>query len=243
MHQCEVVISDNLDCSPLLQIRDAQAQGSVLNQNSQPTAYGTGVPIAPSGMNFVQVDFNMVNNADSPSYSLPNRQRSSHLGGPGSIGRVTSVSDSLSPSGSDKPPSPANERNHSSRTNSTKDASSHSSFTPPSTTNASDSNDQRQGSVSTSKKSQGTGQTPSAFGTGTFFNNNAMDNSFASFQPEFFGQPMGSSSGFTMNNFEIPGVDINMSTGMTPMASDSDWNRIMEDMDRFASKNNAQNNG
>ena len=70
-----------------------------------------------------------------------------------------------------------------------------------------------------------------------------MDNNFANFQPEFFGQPMGTSTGFTLNNFEMSGVDINMSTGMTPLATDSDWNRIMEDMDRFAAKNNAQNNG
>jgi hypothetical protein len=69
-----------------------------------------------------------------------------------------------------------------------------------------------------------------------------MDSNFTNFQPEFFGQPMGASTGFTMNNFEMGSVDINMSTGMTPLATDSDWNRIMEDMDRFAAKNNAQNN-
>ena len=68
-----------------------------------------------------------------------------------------------------------------------------------------------------------------------------MDNNFANFQPEFFGQPMGASPGFVMNSFDMSGVDMNMSTGMTPMATDQDWNRILEDMSRFAEKNNGQN--
>ena len=234
--QCEVTISDNLECSPLFEIRDSQNPAAPMNQGSRPTAYSTGLPINPNGVSSVQVDFNMATSADSPSYSLPNRQRSGP-GGPASIGRVTSISDSLSPSGSDNAPSPANDRNGSSRTNSSKDASSHSSFTPPSVTNTNDLNSQRNGSIATS------GQTPPAFGAGTFFgNNNGMDNNFPNFQPEFFGQPMGSGQGFTMNNFDMNGIDVNMSTGMTPMATDQDWNRILEDMSRFADKN-AQNSG
>ena len=71
-----------------------------------------------------------------------------------------------------------------------------------------------------------------------------MDNNFSNFQPEFLGQPMGmSTASFSMSNFEMPNMDVNMSTGMTPLATDSeDWNRIMEDMDRFAARNNAGNN-
>ena len=191
-----------------------------------------------NGNNNVQVDFNMANNADSPSYSLPNRQRAG-FNGPGSVGRVTSISDSLSPSGSDNAPSPAN--NSSSRTNSSKDASSHSSFTPPSTTHTNVSGGQRNGSVSVTQ-TQETGQTPSAF-SNSFFGV-GMDNNFSNFQPEFLGQPMGmSTASFSMSNFEMPNMDVNMSTGMTPLATDSeDWNRIMEDMDRFAARNNAGNN-
>jgi hypothetical protein len=188
----------------------------------------------PNSVSSIQVDFNMATSADSPSYQLPQRQRSTQYGLPGAINRVTSMSDSQSPSGSDQAPSPANDRLGSSRTTSTKDASSHSSFTPPSTTNASD----------TSGTTQIPGQTPGVYGAGFFNgNNNVVDNNFANFQSEFFGQPIGAGSDFTMNNFDMSGVDMNNSTGMTPMASDSDWNQILEDMSRFADKNNTRNNG
>jgi hypothetical protein len=232
---CEVTINDNLDCSPLLQIRDSQAQSSALNQNSRPTAYSTGFPNNPNGVNTINVDFNMMNNANSPSYNLPNRQKSGV--GPASIGRVTSISDSLSPPGSDNAPSPANERG-SSRSNSSKDASSHTSFTPPSVTE--DTNSQRTNNIPNVASPQNTGtvQTPAPFGT--FYNSplSTMDNNFSNFQPNFFSQPVGESPGFGMANFDMSTVDINMSTGMTPMATDSDWNRMMEDMDRFAAANN-----
>lgn len=174
----------------------------------------------------------MATSADSPSYQLPQRQRSTQYGLPGAVTRVTSVSDSQSPSASDHAPSPANDRRGSSRTASTKDASSHSSLTPSSTTNASDTNGLH----------QIPGQTPGVYGAGFFQDsNNVVDNNFANFPPEFFGQPAGAGADFTMNNFDMSGVDMGAPTGMTPMASDSDWNQILEDMSRFADKNSAQN--
>jgi hypothetical protein len=71
-----------------------------------------------------------------------------------------------------------------------------------------------------------------------------MDSNFSSFQSNFYSQPIGESPGFGMSgmNWDMPGVEITTGTGMTPMATDTDWNRIMEDMDRFAN-NNAGSSG
>ncbi|KIW06955.1 hypothetical protein, variant 1 [Verruconis gallopava] len=247
--KCEVAINDNLDCTPLLQIRDSQAQNSTLNQNfrqqSRPNAYSTSLPIDSNATNTINVDFNMMNNADSPSYSLPNRQRGG-FSGPASVGRVASISDSLSPSGSDNAPSPANERG-SSRSTSSKDASSHTSFTPPSTTGLNETIGSLPNNISTSTSpnTTSTGQTPGPYGTSTFFNNSMDSNTYTSFQSDFFVQSIGgaTSPGFGINNFDMSGVDMNISTGMTPMATDTDWSRMMEDMERFAGNPTNAHNG
>jgi hypothetical protein len=231
----------------LLQIRDSQAQASTLNQN-KPTPYNNGLPLNPNSINTINVDFNMLNNPGSPSYTLPNRQRQEPTG-PASLGRVTSISDSLSPSGSENAPSPANERG-SSRSNSAKDTSSHTSFTPPSTTTDSSDGAHRRSNIgnTTSPRNATTGQTSGPFGT---FYTNPMDNEFSNFQPAFFSQPIGESPGFGMGGWDMSGVEMTTGTGMTPlpsgmtpMTTDTEWNRIMEDMDRFASNNaGASGNG
>jgi hypothetical protein len=246
--QCEVPANmDSLKCSPIFEIRDSQSQNSDLNkfgggESSSDTGKGRssntpGPPfhLAQASLN-LDVDpnsFGYLSSAsgDSPQYQLPNRNRTTRPGPPmGLTGRMVT---SLSP-GSEEGRSPnMNNDQHSTRSNSYKDSSSHTSFTPPS---IDDSQQQqpRQNSVNTpsSMTSASSLQTPSAIDPSNNGNFYQFDTSFSNFQPGFLGQAiddnMGNIGNYSMqSSWEMSGIEITSGSGMTPMA-DQPWSQMLE---------------
>lgn len=254
--QQEVQINDNLHCSPIFEIRDQQAAAkSPPNSNqAKPVNYGNaGIGThVEANMSYQPVDTRGNGgfgtnyfNPDSPSYSIPTRQRSTQY----SMNRVASLGDSLSPPGSENAPSPINNNNNdrgSTRSGSYKDSSSHSSFTPPSMTDTVSSSD-RHNSLPTgtansnpSPQTLSSGATPSGFAeaTSNFFNGNPMDSNFSTFQPGFFSQPIDASGNFGMSGWEMSGIEITTGTGMTPIPTGmtpgaTDWNAVLDNMESY----------
>jgi hypothetical protein len=241
--QCEVPQNmDAVKCSPIFEIRDSQSQnsdfnkfggqGSSLEANKGRSADTPGPPfhVAQANLN-LDVDPNSFGylsstSGDSPQYQLPNRNRpSTRPGQPGYSARMVT---SLSP-GSEEGRSPhtINDQ-HSTRSSSYKDSSSHTSFTPPS---MDDSQPQRQNSVQTpsSLSSASSLQTPAAMDSSNNGNFYQFDTTFSNFQPGFLGQALDDTLGnfSVQSSWDMTGVEITSGSGMTPMA-DQPWSQMLE---------------
>lgn len=240
---------DSMKCSPIFEIRDSQAANSKynrfggrvptfgqngLNQHGNPTKPNTENPgtlfhTARANLNMAgddsQFDYLGGNNESSP-YNLPNRNRSGPPAGQFGGAKMTTLTDSLSPSTSDASRSPnMNNDQQSTRSNSQRDSSSHTSFTPPS---LSDNNETRHNSLNNSNSPATTTNTSNTnrsrvptMADGNVF---SMDTNFSSFQPGFLGQPIeaGDSRGMFSPmgaGWEMSGIEItggSTSTGLTP---------------------------
>lgn len=240
-----------MQCCPVVEIRDSQASASKVNLTfgdnglsmhsapQQPPAEQFNMGTRNINVDMNSASFNYLANADSPSYSLPNRQRATQY----SMSRVSNLGDSLSPPGSDSAQSPGMHHDRgSTRSNSYKDSSSHASFTPPSITDSADTQPQRQDSVDSRPSPHTVGSTssiptPSFNGTGAgrsiledngnFFT--GMDTNFSSFQPGFLGQPIDATNNFAMTGWDMPGIEITTGgTGMTPLSTD--WNQMLDEI-------------
>ncbi|TLD34526.1 hypothetical protein E2P81_ATG04691 [Venturia nashicola] len=242
---------DSIKCSPIFEIRDSQAANSKYNRfgGGVPTFGDNGLgrhgnPTKPSTENpgppfqTARANLNMAGddtqtqsfdylggNNDSSPYNLPNRNRSRPAGGQLGGTRMTNLTDSLSPSESGSPN--MNNDQQSTRRNSQRDSSSHTSFTPPS---LSDNNETHHNSLNnanspaaatTNNTNTNTNRTRvPIMADGNVF---SMDTSFSSFQPAFLGQPIESTDsaglftsmggGWEMSGIEITGTT---STGLTP---------------------------
>jgi hypothetical protein len=247
--KCEPQIphnTDSLKCSPLFEIRDTQTASSDLNnfgnggglaQNSAPkntTSTNTPGPpfhVAQANLN-LDIDpssYGYFSNttADSPQYQLPNRNRSQHRV-PSFQNRVTLI-DSLSPPASDESRSPGNVNadQNSTRSSSYKDSSSHTSFSPPSMDDTQQTQQQqinspsRVDSTSSFSTTPGTGM--SAGGENYY---NGVVNNFANFQTGLFSND---ASGIlpTQTGWEMSGIELGTSSGLTPMA-DQPWSQMLD---------------
>jgi hypothetical protein len=256
---------DSIKCSPIFDIRDSQAQNSKynrfgggvpsfgdngLNQHGNPRKSSTENPgppfhVARANLNLAGEDsqtqsYDYLGGTDSTQYNLPNRNRPGPAVGQfGGTRRVT-LADSLSPSASEASRSPNmnnDQQDTSTRSNSQRDSSSHTSFTPPS---MSDNNETRHNSLNNSNSPAPTNASANQNRVPTMTDGNvfSMDSNFSNFQPSFLGQPIEASDGmFTPlgAGWEMSGIEITGSTstgltpgptGMTPMP----WNDMLSGM-------------
>lgn len=246
---------DSIKCSPIFEIRDSQAANSKYNRfgggvpifgdsgigrHSNPTQSSTENPGPPfytakANLNMAGDDTQtqsfdyLGGNNDSSPYNLPNRHRSGPAAGQFGGTGMTTVTDSLSPGASDASRSPnMNNDQQSTRSNSQRDSSSHTSFTPSPLSDGN--NETRHNSLNK------TSDPPTAAITNTTNNNNrsrvptmtegnvfSMDTNFSSFQTGFLAQPIEShdagglftsmGTGWEMSGIEITGPT---NTGLTP---------------------------
>jgi hypothetical protein len=238
--------SDVVKCSPIFELRDSQSNNSDMNKfgghgssadvNKGRSTDTPGPPfhVAQANLN-LDVDPNSFSylsstSGDSPQYQLPSRNRPSTL--PAQVGYNGRIVQPLSP-GSEEGRSPNMiSDQHSTRSSSYKDSSSHTSFTPPSIDDSQQQQSQRQNSVQTPSTMSSTSsiQTPSVMDSTNNGNFYQFDTSFSNFQPGFLGNDgnLGMMGNFSaQSSWEMSGVENTSGSGMTPVA-DQPWSQMLE---------------
>jgi hypothetical protein len=217
---------DSVKCSPLFELRDTQAtagHAAAFRHNSS-TSATTESNIAPGFESIhaqvnldVEASYNNLSPHDAGQYQLPSRGK----------GNMRTMFDSVSRASSDMDCS--NSDMHKTRSNSYKDSSSHTSFTPPSQND--DLQSQYQNNISKNSPStvdSGSGiVTPSISAPDSIFYG-VGDTSFSNFQQsQLFTLPFGPvSPGNIGTGWDMSGIEATSGTGLTPMA-DSSWNEIL----------------